>query len=135
MRLRDNASLNIDARWPESCHHLGCLELGNLLVAVNQFLQPLAGMRPQGSADVPRLSQTAGEFDRAGNLRLWATARTWHFGNQSAVLDLRMFDRLAEVEHRFHAGVQPGEHLAPLGKIALFELDFDIALERSEERR
>src|SRR3990167_7363650 len=97
-----------------SGHHLGCLELGDLLGAVAQFRQYFSGVRAESRSDMPGRRQAAGEFDRAGDLRLRAITCTRHLGDQATGLDLWVLDRFAEVEHGLHAGIQFGEHLAPL---------------------
>ena len=42
-----------------------------------------------------------------------------------------MRHRLGEGQHGLDAGIQRGEHLAPLGEVALLDLDLDLALERT----
>src|SRR5690606_30724583 len=105
-------------------------KFGDLRLVVAQLAQHLVAVRADRRADVPGRLQPCGEADRTGQLALRRPALARYFGDHTTRLELRVLDRLGQLQHRLDAGIQGGEAPLPLGQVVLLDLDLDLALER-----
>src|SRR5690606_14711917 len=98
-------------------------------LAIPQLAQHLLAMLARRDAAAARPRQTGGELARTGQLTQRAL-RARDLGDQLAGSDLRMLQRLAKGQHRFHADIQLRKQRPALGQAAPFDLQGELAPDR-----